>query len=215
MTRVLVLYGTTDGHTRLIAEAIGDGLSLNGVDADIAVAGSRDPNPVQYDGVIVAASIHAGRYQRPVEHWVRAHAGELAARPSAFVSSCLTVARKPSARTMEDLDAVVQRFSKTTGWRPTVIKHVAGALLYRHYNFFKRWMMKRIVAQQGGDTDTTKDYDYTNWSDLRAFAQEFRRRLLATASTLNRDPYPDDPVAHLPSARAFQRSNVISKGLES
>jgi menaquinone-dependent protoporphyrinogen oxidase len=181
MTRVLVLYGTTDGHTRLIAEAIGDGLSMSGVDAEVVLAGSRDPDPLHYAAVIVAGSIHAGRYQRPVEHWVRKHAGELASMPTAFVSACLAVARKPGARTQADLDAVVQRFLKTTGWKPAVIKHVAGALLYRRYNFFKRWMMKRIVAQQGGETDTSKDYDYTDWADLRAFAAEFRRRIPAAA----------------------------------
>jgi menaquinone-dependent protoporphyrinogen oxidase len=62
-----------------------------------------------------------------------------------------------------------------------LIKHVAGALLYTRYNLFKRWLMKRIVAQQGGDTDTSKDYDYTDWADLRAFANEFRRRIAAAA----------------------------------
>ena len=27
-------------------------------------------------------------------------------------------------------------------------------------------MMKRIVAKAGGDTDTSKDYVYTDWADL-------------------------------------------------
>ena len=181
MTRVLVLYGTTDGHTRLIAEAIRDGLSISGVDADVIMAGSRNPRPGDYAGVIVAASIHAGRYQRPVEHWVRAHASELISMPTAFVSACLSIARTPSDKTLADLDAVVERFLKTSGWTPTVIKHVAGALLYTRYNGFKRWLMKRIVAQQGGETDTSKDYDYTDWADLRRFTGEFRRRIATAA----------------------------------
>ena len=33
--------------------------------------------------------------------------------------------------------------------------------------------MKRIVAKAGGGTDTTRDYEYTDWNDLRAFALEF------------------------------------------
>ena len=34
-------------------------------------------------------------------------------------------------------------------------------------------MMKRIVAKAGGGTDTTRDYEYTDWNDLRVFAHEF------------------------------------------
>ena len=33
--------------------------------------------------------------------------------------------------------------------------------------------MKRIVAKAGGGTDTTRDYEYTDWNDLRVFAHEF------------------------------------------
>jgi menaquinone-dependent protoporphyrinogen oxidase len=54
-----------------------------------------------------------------------------------------------------------------------MIKLVAGALRYTKYNFFVRWMMKRIVAAAGGDTDTSRDYEYTDWQDLRAFADRF------------------------------------------
>jgi menaquinone-dependent protoporphyrinogen oxidase len=33
--------------------------------------------------------------------------------------------------------------------------------------------MKRIVSKGGGDTDTSRDYEYTDWEDLRTFAREF------------------------------------------
>ena len=41
--------------------------------------------------------------------------------------------------------------------------------------------MKRIVAKAGGATDVSRDYDYTDWADLRVFAEDFRRRLQAAA----------------------------------
>ena len=181
MSRVLILYGTTDGHTRLIAESIGDALRLGGVEADVVRAGTADPYPAGYDGVIVAASVHAGGYQKAVEHWVRAQAREFGARPTAFVSVCLAVVH-PTPKVIADLDAIVTRFSKTTGWQPMQIEHVAGALLYTRYNFIKRWLMKRIVQSQGGETDTSKDYDYTDWTKVRRFAEAFRRRVAAAAA---------------------------------
>ena len=181
MTRVIVLYGTTDGHTRLIANALGDAFRMAGIEADEIRAATDDPSPRDYAAVIVAAPIHGGRYPRAVEQWVRAHAGELRQMPTAFVSSCLAIAHKASPGTMNDLGRIVDRFLKTTGWQPAVVKHVAGALMYTRYNVFKRWLMKRIVASQGGPTDATRDYVYTDWADLRAFAGEFRRRLASAA----------------------------------
>ena len=180
MSRVLILYGTTDGHTRLIAEAIGDTLRFGGVDADVVHAGTADPKPAAYDGVIVAASIQAGGYQKAVVHWVRAHARDLDALPTAFVSACLSIVN-PSPKVIADLDRIVSGFLKTTGWKPARIKHVAGALLYTRYNFFKRWLMKQIAASHGGATDTSKDYDYTDWQDLKRFAEEYRRHIRPAA----------------------------------
>jgi menaquinone-dependent protoporphyrinogen oxidase len=181
MSRILILYGTTDGHTEAIAHAIAQPLTAHGIDTDVIEAGTLNPLPSRYDGIIVAASIHAGRYQKAVEQWVHAHHRDFGARPAAFVSVCLAVLQQSDPKVRADLDAIVKRFEATTGWRLPAVKHVAGALLYTRYNIFKRWMMKRIVAKAGGATDVSRDYDYTDWNDLRAFAEEFRRRLLAAA----------------------------------
>lgn len=181
MSRVLVLYGTTDGHTRAVAEAIGRSLRLGSASVDVVNARTADPSPHVYDAVIVAASIHAGGYQAAVVKWVRRHARDLAATPTAFVSVCLGILQRSDPKVMNDLNAMVRRFTVKTGWQPDSVKFVAGALPYTQYNFVKRWMMKRIVAKAGGDTDTSRDYMYTDWADLAAFADDFRRRLATAA----------------------------------
>lgn len=178
MSRVLVVYGTTDGHTRKVAEALWVALGEErcGVDVVEARGGSSAPDPEAYDGVIVAASIHAGGFQRAVRRWVGLHADTLNRKPSAFVSVCLAVLEKrPEAQ--QEVQAIMQRFLTSRGWRPTVRKAVAGALPYTRYNWFKKCIMKRIVAKGGGDTDTTRDFEYTNWDDVRAFGREFARRV--------------------------------------
>jgi menaquinone-dependent protoporphyrinogen oxidase len=181
MSRVLILYGTTDGHTRSIADAIGRAIQVGHIQVDVIEAGTAAPAPRQYTAVIVAASVHAGKYQRAVVKWVSAHAAELNDLPSAFVTVSLGILQKSDPAVARDLDAIVQRFIDATGWQPREVKHIAGALLYTRYNFLKRWIMKRIVARAGGATDTSQDYDYTNWGELRAFADDFRRRLTAAA----------------------------------
>jgi len=162
MLSVLVLYGTTDGHTRKIADFVGDTLRSRRARIDLVEARHGDVRPEDYAAVVVAASVHARGYQRAVKRWVRAHAQGLAARPTAFVSVCLGVLQE-GPKVHQDLANIVERFRAETGWRPTVTKIVAGALLYTHYWWLKRWVMKRIAGKAGGGTDTSRDYEYTDW----------------------------------------------------
>jgi len=181
MNRILVLYETGAGQTRKIANTIGDTLRAHGLDADVIQAGHSDPDPKQYAGIIVAASVHAGGYQKPIGRWLSAHADQLGGMPTAFVSVCLSILSKNEAGRKE-AEAIPQRFMNAIHWHPTVVKIVAGALLYTQYNFFVRWIMKRIVASAGGDTDTSRDYEYTDWNDVRAFAIDFGRRVKSPAA---------------------------------
>lgn len=185
MTRVLVVYGTTEGHTAKIAAAVADALRARGVEVDVARAGEARVHPDDYSGVVVAASVHGGRYQAAVRRWVQAHAGALARKPTAFISVCLGVLQK-DPRVQAELTAIADRFFTLTGWRPMTTKIVAGALLYTRYNWFIRWVMKRIVRKAGGDLDTTRDYEYTDWADLKAFAEQFGRSVLEPHSEQER-----------------------------
>lgn len=184
MPRILVLYGTTEGHTEQIATAISNALTASGFEVHTIQAGTIDPRPSDYDGVIISASLHGGRYQTPVGRWIRAHAPELHDTPSAFVSSSLSILQH-DPKVDAQLDAIVHRFIDPLGWRPAVIKPVAGALLYSRYNLLKRWVMKRIAAKAGGATDTSRDYDYTDWDDLQRFAEDFGRRVAAGSVTVH------------------------------
>jgi menaquinone-dependent protoporphyrinogen oxidase len=172
MSRILVLYGTTDGQTAKIAGSLGNALRMQGVDIDVVEAGPDAPSPEAYAGIVVAASLRGGQYQRSVRKWVSMFARTLNEKPTAFLSVCLAVLQQePKVR--QELSAIIDRFLRRTGWHPTMTKPVAGALLYTRYNPFMRWFMKRIVQKGGGDTDTTRDYEYTDWNDLRAFADQF------------------------------------------
>ena len=175
MSRVLILYGTSEGQTAKIARAMRGALERSGLDVTTANADVMDPRPGAFDGIIVAASVHGGTYQKCVRQWVRQHAAEFGTRPAVFVSVCLGVLQK-DPKVDADLAAIVARFAAETGWSPRA-KHVAGALLYRRYNVFIRWIMRRIAAKAGGDTDTSRDYEYTDWADVRAFAEAFGREV--------------------------------------
>jgi menaquinone-dependent protoporphyrinogen oxidase len=173
-----VLFGTTEGQTARIARAIGEALRTEDVYVDVVEAGPGAPAPVAYDAVIVAASVHAGGYQKPVRRWTTTHSAVLNGRPTAFVSVCLGVLQS-DPKVQAEVAAIADRFCAACGWQPTTIATFAGALLYTRYNLLKRWMMKRIVRDAGGDTDTSRDYEYTDWNAVRAFAKAFGRRAVS------------------------------------
>jgi menaquinone-dependent protoporphyrinogen oxidase len=176
MARILVIYGTTDGQTAKIAAAIGDTLHALGLGAHVVDARGEAPGPDAYDAVIVAASVQVGGYQKAVRAWARTHADRLTGKPTAFVSVCLGVLQHEPA-VQSDLQNIVDRFVAATGWRPGRIKIVAGALRYTRYNWLKRWAIRRIARKAGGGTDTSRDYEYTDWADLRSFTEEFAREV--------------------------------------
>ena len=169
---MLVLYGTTEGQTARIAEALAGAMRAQGVEVELADAATRDPAPDEYAAVVVAASVHAGGYQRSVKRWVHAHAPALFGRQTAFVSVCLGVLQH-DPQVERELRTIKNGFWTQTGWQPSVVKVVAGALPYTKYNWVKRWVMRRIVRKAGGDTDTSRDYEYTDWEDVRRFGRDF------------------------------------------
>ena len=181
MSRILIFFGTTDGHTAKVAHALGENLQNAGATVNIvdSGAGHTDPRPMDYDAVIVAASIHISAYQHSVSRWIRAHNRDLNGMPTAFLSVCLGVLQ-PEPEVQKELTRIMEKWFASVGWRPTVSRSVAGALPYSRYGWLKRWMMHRMSRKAGVETDTSRDYEYTDWDELRAFAESFRERVERT-----------------------------------
>ena len=178
MPRVLIVYATNHGHTATIANAMADTLRARGIATDVAAASTTAPAVTGYDAAIVAASLHAGKYQKSAVRWVRSNREALSQKRTAFVSVSLGVLQQEE-RVQQDVRATVDRFLADTRWAPNVVKMVAGALFYTRYGWLIRLIMKRIAAKAGGDTDTRRDYVYTDWEDLQAFTSAFADRLMA------------------------------------
>ncbi|MFI9152476.1 flavodoxin domain-containing protein [Streptomyces sp. NPDC053367] len=87
MTRnVLVAYGTTNGSTEGIAEAVAQVLRKEGLTVGTAPAGTvSDVTP--YDAVVVGGGLYAGRWHKDARRFVRRNARALAERPVWLFSS--------------------------------------------------------------------------------------------------------------------------------
>jgi menaquinone-dependent protoporphyrinogen oxidase len=173
MARILIPYGTTEGQTARIAEYISDVLRAHGHEAEtLDLKHAEHDLPGGYDAVIVGASIHAGKHERYVADFVRRNRAALEKLPAALFSVSLSAQADP-----EEAEKRVGEFEDSTGWHPATVALFGGALLYTQYGFLKRMMMKKIVSSQGSaDTDTGRDYIYTEWDGVRRFAEEFVAR---------------------------------------
>jgi menaquinone-dependent protoporphyrinogen oxidase len=172
--QVLVLYGTHEGQTRKVATFVADRLQakdLSTILVDAADLGEGDALP-SFDAVIVAASLHAGGFQRSVARALEKNAAAIGAKPSVFLSVSLSAAGNDEDD-WRGLEKCLEQFFAEAGWRPQRIEHVAGAFRYTKYDFFKRMIMKRIARERGAPVDTSRDWELTDWAKLEAFADAF------------------------------------------
>lgn len=172
---ILIAYGTTEGQTARIAERLAQHLEEAGNEVRLVDLERDQPEPDDFDSVVVGASVHLGKYQGEVTRWVTRHVSTLNAMPSWFYGVSLSEAGGLAADGHAAAQGILDGFLKAAGWNPAGSTSLAGALKYREYNWLKRRMLKVIVTKAGGDTDTSRDYEYTDWYAVDRFAAEIAR----------------------------------------
>jgi menaquinone-dependent protoporphyrinogen oxidase len=171
--KVLIVYGTTHGQTATIANFLQLTLEQRGCEVTLSnVKESPTPPLDVFDGIIVGASIIARGHQPAIATFIRNNLEALKAVPSAFFSVSASAgssreAGRAAARRVRDA------FLAETGFRPDLTECIAGAIKYTRYNFLLRWYMKKASRMNGGSTDTSRDHEYTDWGQVKDFAQQF------------------------------------------
>lgn len=182
MKTVGIFYATREGHTRRIASRVSQKLRDLGHDIEVVdVAHPEGVDLAHYDGAVLAASVHVWRHEPEMLGFVRKHRLELARIPTAFLSVSLCEAgserpeTEPHQQVRSRLDAwwLMDRFFAATHWHPDLAEPVAGALSYSRYSPLLKLVMQQVARYAGGDTDTSKDHEYTDWSRLDAIAVRF------------------------------------------
>jgi menaquinone-dependent protoporphyrinogen oxidase len=187
MCEIPVFYATTDGQTRRIADVLAGHLREAGVDSqaiDVTSDRAASFSWARTRAAVLAASVHGGSHQAEVESFVRAHLLELNERPSVFVSVSLAICSNVP-REVEAARATAERLPVQLGWKAERVVCVAGRLAYTQYGLLKRFMMRRIARRSGGPTDTSRDYEMTDWSQVRAIASELSARVARTRRSLS------------------------------
>lgn len=168
--RLMVVYASRYGQTEKIAQRIADVAKREGMACEIAeVANASTPD--DFSDVVIAGSVYFGSYARSLSRYVRQNVATLAKRHTAFVTVCNEVEQAP-----------VAKFLRSTGWTPDTTAAFAGALRYTRYGWFIRFVASRAARAHGADADTTRDFEYTDWHAVEAFARTFLAEAKARAA---------------------------------
>ncbi|MER3374984.1 MAG: menaquinone-dependent protoporphyrinogen IX dehydrogenase [Allomuricauda sp.] len=173
--KILIVYATSEGQTRKIARFMEEVLQTDNHKVVIADATEEPPSPENFDAVLIGSSIHIQKYHSSIKDYIMKNLDELNQKHSAFFSVSMAIASNIEEE-HEEVKKVALGFMEKTGWKPDEISHMAGALKYTQYDYFKKLIMRMIAKKEGGSTDTTKDHEYTDWDAVRSFALDFANK---------------------------------------
>lgn len=170
MSRILLAYSTTDGHTVRICERLQQVIEQQGHSATVvALAQAEALDLPAFDAIVIGASIRYGKHQPQVAQFIARHQALLERKANAFFSVNI-VARKPE-KNRPDSNPYLIKFLRQVSWRPKLLAVFAGKLDYPRYRFFDRLMIRFIMLMTQGPTDPTAVIDFTDWQQVEAFGR--------------------------------------------
>lgn len=194
---ILAVFGSNHGQTEAVVRRVAAALEGRGHAVRVLKGDAIPPDArvEAFDAVVVGASIVVGRHQAYIVRFVQRHLDALRDRPGAFISiNGANPESMPGWRA--EADRYVAQFLQRTGWTPRWTAAFSGALRYPRYGWVTRWVMRAISRSQGGPTDTSREYEFTDWGAVDRFAQAVADGLAAPgAADVSR---PDAPSAHAP-----------------
>ncbi|MGR5178586.1 menaquinone-dependent protoporphyrinogen IX dehydrogenase [Vibrio parahaemolyticus] len=174
MEKVLYLYSSREGQTKKIIERIAQQLGHNTAQM-VNLHENPDVNLNHFDKVLIGASIRYGHLNKKLYQFIAANQTQLSSMKAAFFCVNLTARKEDQGKDTPEGSAYIKTFLKKSPWQPTLIGVFAGALYYPRYTAFDRFMIKLIMTMTGGETDTSKEVEYTNWDKVTAFAEQFQQ----------------------------------------
>ena len=171
MSRILLAFSTTDGHTVRICERLRQVMEQQGHGVTVLALAQADALDLPaFDGIVIGASIRYGKHQPQVAQFIARHQALLERKANAFFTVNI-VARKPEKNRPETNPYLI-KFLRQISWKPKLLEVFAGKLDYPRYRFFDRLMIRFIMLMTNGPTDPTAVIDFTDWQQVEAFGRQ-------------------------------------------
>ena len=172
MANTLIIYSSTDGHTKTICRRLTNFLKHNGEIKITSLKEVKKFDLSEFNKIIIGASIRYGKHSTELYKFIDLNNDVLNQKQSVFFSVNV-VARKPE-KSMPETNPYIKKFLKISKWKPKKIGVFAGKVDNPNYGFFDKYIIKLIMFITNGPTDTSQCYEFTDWSKVDQFAKELR-----------------------------------------
>lgn len=164
--KILILYSSREGQTKKISEFManhfGSNVKVSPLDLTLDIS--------DFDMLIIGASIRYGHFNSLLYQFVEKNAVLLNKKKTAFFGVNLT-ARK-EGKDDPETNVYVRKFLQRVEWNPNFKAVFAGALFYPRYKIWDRLAIKLIMKITGGEIDTSKEIEYTDWNKVKKFVDQ-------------------------------------------
>lgn len=168
MAEILIIYSTTDGHTREICHRLKQVVERQGHHVTlVSVSDAPNIDVKPFDKVVIGASIRYGKHNKQVYTFIKKNEQVLDSKPNAFFSVNV-VARKPEKNTPET-NPYLKKFLRQITWKPRELAVFAGKIDYQMYRVRDRMIIRLIMWITKGPTDPNTVIDYTDWNQVESF----------------------------------------------
>ena len=172
MANTLIIYSSTDGHTKTICKRLTNFLKHDDEIKIISLKEVKKFDLSEFSKIIIGASIRYGKHSTELYKFIDLNKDVLNQKQSVFFSVNV-VARRPE-KSMPETNPYIKKFLKISKWKPKKIGVFAGKVDYPNYGFFDKYIIKLIMFITNGPTDTSQCYEFTDWLKVDQFAKELR-----------------------------------------
>ena len=172
MSSFLIIYSSTDGHTKIICERITNFLNDGNLVELLSLENAKKIDLSNFEKIIIGASIRYVKHSKELYKFINLNKNILNQKQCDFFSVNV-VARKPEKNTAET-NPYINKFLKISKWKPNKIRVFAGKVDYPNYNFLDKYIIKFIMFITNGPTDTSQSYEFTDWSKIDDFSEELK-----------------------------------------
>ena len=170
MYKRLIIYSTTDGQTKLICERIKNLSKFNNETKLLEIDKATKEDIQPYEVIIIGASIRYGKHNSSVLNFVNKNIENLNKKKSVFFS--VNVVARKAEKNLPETNPYMIKFLKLAKWNPYKKAVFAGKIDYPKYSFLDRQIIRLIMFITKGPTDTSKSYEFTDWSKVDDFTRE-------------------------------------------
>ncbi len=170
MARILIIYSTTDGHTRKISQRLQQVIEQHNHRVEIiSLNDEPDVDLTLFDKIVVGASIRYGKHSPQVYKFIKRNKPILESRPNAFFS--VNVVARKAEKSQPETNPYLKKFLKQIPWQPRELAVFAGKIDYQKYSFWDRSVIRLIMWITKGPTDPKTIKEFTDWKQVEVFGR--------------------------------------------